>query len=524
MEPFYPKYTAQILSILRSNPHNLAEEQGARITVDHTVSRFAFLYEKIRNVVDYKDEHLIRKAAISRILKRQLMLESNPDLIADRLVKELIGARYLANGILDEAIINKVSLPIKKYLALSKVKAGPEKHLNWMRGLIAVEIEEILVDASEEKALITFLYERLLPVVRVRGLDLSETELHLQVYIACYRALIKADSDMLGYKLLRAYLPEWMHPQEWLENPRPIAERLVALERRIKLRLRHPLSQKFLRIVKPWAVSLGILRDVLKEKPEEIEELLMKPEDLAIKIARKAEERYKRAKTKLRRGTVRAIIYLFLTKMLVALLVEVPLEWLWYEDINRLALAVNLLFPPALMFLVGLLIKVPGQANTQKLKDGVKKLLDEEPIVVGEIRAPKQRTGTKRFWFTITYAATFLLSFGLIYSILRAIDFTGISIVIFIFFLCIVSFFGFRLRMTAREVVVVEGRQRTWSVLADFLSLPILRAGQWLSRGISRFNVFVFIFDFLFEAPFKIFLTVLEEWFSFMREKKDELQ
>ncbi len=61
-------------------------------------------------------------------------------------------------------------------------------------------------------------------------------------------------------------------------------------------------------------------------------------------------------------------------------------------------------------------------------------------------------------------------------------------------------------------------------MLIDVVSLPILRAGQWLSQSISRLNVFLFFFDFLFEAPYKLFLSVLEEWFAFMKEKKEELQ
>ena len=52
--------------------------------------------------------------------------------------------------------------------------------------------------------------------------------------------------------------------------------------------------------------------------------------------------------------------------------------------------------------------------------------------------------------------------------------------------------------------------------------LPILRAGQWLSRQMGRFNILQF-FDFLFEAPFKMFLSVLEEWFAYLREKKEAL-
>jgi hypothetical protein len=523
MKPISEAYSRQILHAVTLEP-KLHEQEGSRITVHETVSRFAVLYEKIRGVVDYKDEHLIRKGAILRIMKRLLLMETDPRVIADRLVRELIGARYLPNGVLPESVIGTVALRIRKYQAVERVKAGSERHLEWLRGIVSVEIEDALVDPLREKALVTFLYERVVSAMDVKGTDLDDTERRLQTYVACYRSLIKADDEMLGYKLLRAYLPEWLRYEDWIENPRPIAERLVAVERRIRSRLKHRLSQKFLRAVKPWAVSLTVLRNVLLETPKDAEDLLKKPDALGIRIARKADELYSAARGKLRRGTFRAIVYLFFTKMVVALLLEVPIELYWYEHLNYLALSVNLLFPPTLMFLVGLFIRVPGTENTDRLRAGVEDLLSDEPLRIKEIRAPKTRKRMTTFWFTLVYAGTFLLSFGVTVSVLRLLNFTELSIGIFLFFLCVVSFFAFRLRATAREVVVVEGKQGFFAMLADFYSFPILRAGQWLSRSINRINVFLFIFDFMFEAPFKIFLTVLEEWFAFMKEKKEDLQ
>jgi len=515
--------SSQVLAALRKNPPQTAPE-GSHVTVNETVGKFSFLYERIRNAVDYKDEHLHRKAAIQRILKRQLILETDPAVIADRLVRELIAARYVPNGVLPESVVDAVAIRVRKYLAVSRMNAGSDRHTEWLKGIIAIEIEELLVDVTSEKALVTFLYERLADQIRLRGAELDDTERRLQVYVACYRSLIKADDEMLGFKLLRAYLPEWLRPDEWVENPRPIAERLVAIHLRIRSRLRHPLSQRFLRAVKPWAVSLAILCDVLREAGEGSGALLERPENLKTLLSSKAEERYAEAKAKLRRGTVRAMIYLFLTKMLVALLLEVPTELLWYSHFSVSSLAINLLFPPIMMLFIGLLIRVPGRANTERLVHGVMELLSETPISVREIRVPAARKGLTGFLFGLAYAATFFVSFGLVAAALNALNFTPISSAIFIFFLCVVSFFGFRLRQTSREAVVVEERQRLISVFIDFLSLPILRAGRWLSQSISRLNVFLFVFDFLFEAPFKLFLTVLEEWFAFMKEKKEELQ
>ncbi len=495
-----------------------------KISVHSAIRRFSFLYERIRNAVEYRDDHLLRKSAIHRILKRLLVLESDPDLLAEKLVRELVSAKYVPDSKVPESVLVEVAKRIRKFKAIVSVHAEEQKHLKWLRSVLAVEIEELLVDHREQKALTTFLFERLIGRVHVHGVDISETEERIQLYIACERALWKSDDDMLSYKLLRAYLPEWTQSDEWVGNPRPIAERLIALQMKIQKRLAHPLHRRFLRAVKPWSVSLLMLREVLQDEPEAGVELFEDEAALDRRISDKAEATYKKAAAKLRRGTVRAVIYLFLTKMVFALLVELPLEQIFLGHIQYFPLSVNLLFPPILMIFVGLLIRIPGRDNTDRIVEGVHALLSEPPIPVSEIRIRKSKKGTQRLAFTVIYLATFLITFGVTIMFLQMLDFTFISITIFLFFLCVVSFFGFRLRRNAREVVVVEPKQRTLSVIAEFFSLPILRAGHWLSRNMNRINVFLFIFDFLIEAPFKMFLAILEEWFAFMKEKKEELQ
>lgn len=495
--------------------------EGARITVHAAVSRFSVLYERIRTAVEYKEDHLLRKGAILRILKRQIVLETDPHVIANNLVRELIAARYLPNAALPDSLIDDAALRVRKVQAIVRARAGGERHLKWVLGVIAAELEETLVDATREKALATFLYEQLADKIQVRGAQLEETERRLQVYVACYRSLVKADEDTVGYKLLRAYLPEWNRPGDWLDEPRAVAERLVAVQRKISERLRHPLSQKFLRAVKPWAVAFSTLIEAALEEQERAS-LLSSREDAQVAVERVTRRREREARTRLRRGTVRAMIYLFVTKMVFALVLELPLEWLWYREISVLALAINLSFPPVLMFFVGILIRPPGKDNRQRILQAVDELMSSG-MPAQEIRIPRQRRGVTLFFMRLIYALTFVITFGLVGFGLWLIDFTWVAIMIFFFFLCLVSFFGYRLRQSARESIVVQPRERLWISVMDFFFLPILRAGQWLSVTVSRLNIFVFIFDFLFEAPFKLFLNVLEDWLSFMKEKKEEL-
>ncbi len=498
--------------------------ETSRITVHAAVSRFAVLYERIRNAVDYRDDHLLRKSAIYRILKRQLSLESNPDEIATQLLRELVAARYFPNAFLPDTKIKEAAAVVQKYLAIKRVLVGNERYDAWLLGIISAEMEEVLDDHSQVKAFVNFLFEQLCERIKIKDGEMDETERRLQVYVACHRMLVKADDDMIGFKLLRAYEPAWMRPEEWIESPTEMAIAMAALETRVHNALRHPMAQKFQAAVKPWAISLNILRSALLEDPSKAEALMSDQGKLHAAIERIAERRLQESKAKLRRGTVRAMIYLFVTKMLLAIVLEIPSELTLYHALHRIPLLVNVLFPPVIMFLVALLIRPPAKENVNRIKQGVDELLSPEGPRGREVRLPKKNG----FWgwvlLSSAYIFAFMITFGLVFTMLSLVHFTWISACIFVFFLCVVSFFAFRLRSSSREFVAVERPDSLWTIIIDFFSIPILRAGRWFSETISQFNVFVFFFDFVFEAPFKIFLNLLEEWSAFMKEKKEQLQ
>ena len=517
------RYTQQLSGIFGLDEQILTQGDE-KITVHAAVSRFSFFYEKIRNLVDYKDEHLIRKAAILRMLKRLILLENDPRVIAEQLIKELIAARYLENGVLPQSLIDDVSWRVYKLQMILKVNAGSESHLDWIKTMVAVEIEDLLVDATKEKTLVSFLYERIQKSVQVRGMQMSDADLNLQIYLACYRTLVKADDEILGYKLLRAFLPEWLQPHTWMDNPRPIAERMVAVERRIKLQLHHKMNLRFQRVVKPWAVGLNMISEAVKDKPDQIASIISDQESVKSAVKLVAAKRYAKTKAKVRRATLRAVVYLFSTKMIIALLLEAPAEWLLYAKVHLEALTINLLFPPVLMFIVGLFIKTPGKENTNRILQALDDLLMDKMPDPRVISAPPKRSPLAKTLLMLTYFLTFVITFGAISLFLEYVSFTWISTLIFIFFLCLVSFFAFRIRLSAREDIVIDDKVTLRTSLVDFFSIPILRAGRWLSLSISRINIFLFFFDFIFEAPYKMFLKLLEEWFTFAKEKKDELQ
>ncbi len=79
--------TQRLIQRYQSWYQSLQPKEGiSAIHVDEVASKVAAFYEKIRGVVDWREEHLIRKAAIERILKRRLFLQKNEKGLESRFV------------------------------------------------------------------------------------------------------------------------------------------------------------------------------------------------------------------------------------------------------------------------------------------------------------------------------------------------------------------------------------------------------------------------------------------------------
>ena len=92
-----------------------------KIKVSSFLSKMAFYYEKIRNSIDYKEEHLLRENAIERILKREILIQGSIKKIdslkiSKNLLTELIRAAYLPNNTIPETKIDEIGQVIEKYI------------------------------------------------------------------------------------------------------------------------------------------------------------------------------------------------------------------------------------------------------------------------------------------------------------------------------------------------------------------------------------------------------------------------
>jgi hypothetical protein len=520
-------------------------EAEARIKVSALISKVAFFYEKIRNYVDYNEEHLYRKSAIARILKRFLIIEgavkvSNSAETSRNLLTELIRAGYLANDKIPESKIDEVKVILEKHLKLRElavshgisaqmekiVVVGKRELSDWLIGLAASEIESILETDKVKEVVVSSMYEYLIKDIKLpSNYTDHEKDLSLQIYLSIYRTYLKFDHSMLAFIVFKYYNAAWWNPTG--EDIAKIAAGIVPLRAAIEQQLDHPLTKQLDRIINKYTVFYSILIDMIKEDPGALYETVKtKPAVFFGLVKENFQKKFDKTKARLWRSGLNSIIYIFLTKTVFAILLEVPATRYLGEEVSMYSLAVNIFFPPFLLLLVIMFTNVSSDDNNKKVVSGVEEITFEEktrrdPIT---LRKPARRSTISAFLFGFFYFLTFFISFGVVVWVLSRIHFTWVSITIFLFFLAFVSFFSIRIRQNVQKMIVVEEKDNLMNFTLDFFFVPIAAVGKWLSQKFSKINVFIFLMDFVIETPFKVLVEIAEQWTKYVRERKEDIE
>lgn len=510
-------------------PSSLYDPKAQKIQVSHVLSGLSSWYEKVRNVIDYNEEHLLRKNAIQRILKRRIRMSVGRKNMARPLLHELIRGKYIPDNLFPEEKIPQVEHVIMKYLfwldCISEHHgmAGKLQYFDWIIGLASCEIEEALDLMHRSDALVNnmygFLAERLVFVEE----DIPRDEWLILLYVAIQRSLLKSDQYILGYHLLNLYYPAFRHADEVLMEKLALDVSLVYSG--ILSRVQHPLVLRLSRFISKHTVYFTILRDVIENDEGKALATIENVSWLEEAVKTAVKKRYQMTTGKLKRSIFNTVIYIFITKIILAFILEVPYELFILQGIHFLPLTINVLFPPLFMFFVASSARVPSTKNTQAIVDGLKSIIFSESFNINEytVKTKVRRSMVKTFFFTSLYTLLYGVTFGLIVYLLLLLKFNIVSIFLFLLFLCVVSFFGIKIRFSVKELNVLTEREGMFSSLLDFFFLPIVRIGRWISVKFSKVNLFALTLDLIIEAPFKTLIEIVEEWFSFMKEKRDEL-
>jgi len=495
-----------------------AKEEDA-LKISNVASSLAVAYEAARNAVEFRSEHLIRQAAIVRILKRRLLLGQASEKLALLLVKELLWARYLKENFISKHKVLDIEKIIDKYRGAIPT-AKDEGYSEWLWEIAACEIEEHLAFNPYPQILINFVAQSLQPRIDLKDEEDGKTK-DIQIYIAVERAFAKNSEVFISYHLLKALYPAWLKAPVTETNK--MHDELILVYRQINNQLKYPLAFQIKREISRRTPPFNLIRELVTRYPDEFLASVSDKGNFETLATKVLDELYRQTQAKLFRASTRSIIYIFLTKMVFGLALELPFD-LFIGKTNYLALGINTIFPPALMFLLNFNIRIPGQENTRRMLTKVNEYLYEEKTTKAlEIGKTPARVSTLQQAFLAIYGILFVGLFAFIIWLLNVLHFNPVSQLIFLFFLCVVSFFAFRVRAITKEYVYEEGREGFFASLLDFLFLPFIRVGQWISVQIASLNLLTFIFDFIIEAPLKAFLEVVEEWVHFVRNKKEEI-
>ncbi len=183
----------------------------AYINVNKITEKAGALYEKLRYMVDYKDERHIRRSAIERIVKRKIVFEGSGT-FGFSLIQELIAGGYLANNSVAESVKEEVENIIQKYVHLQRYFstqfARDPRSKAMIVSLMSSEIEAFFYPNNEDEIVADAFALTVESHVKIPD-ELSSQNAESEIRLACYRSLLNTDDETLRYILWIKRNPNW---------------------------------------------------------------------------------------------------------------------------------------------------------------------------------------------------------------------------------------------------------------------------------------------------------------------------
>lgn len=520
-----------LLQAVKAIKQKAKPDEYSKITVSRAVSFFALAYERVRNVIEYKDEHLVRRAAIERIVKRRLSMNPTGSGEAENIVRELLWARYFPTDSLSEGDIVAVQKILDTYQKVKASLVTGREHtkasylMQFLLDMMTCEIEEHLSpESSQRENIFTyFMFQSLKNRVKIEDVP---TELqHAYLLASLEKTYRKSDTPYQRYHLFTVfYQPLASYDSKSLDD---IAHKMPQIFQKIDDTLHNSNLEKLGKFIKKQLPPYLILFELIKLKnPEEINGILATKESLWTDIELLCRQKYALTSSRLRILGVRSIIYIMVTKMLFAILLEGPLSQYFYGSIHYESIVINSVFPVLMMAFIIFTTSLPNEENTKRIFQRIVDIIDSDESYENKVALLAQKTRARKphlqAGFTLLYILAFGVTLWLILTVLDMLAFNAISKGIFIFFVSTIAFFAQRIRQVTSEYKLID-RDTILTPFVDFFFMPILTLGKFFSSGMAKLNFFTFIFDVLIEAPYKLIIEIIEEWVKFTRSKREEI-
>ncbi|MBX4200727.1 hypothetical protein KW786_01215 [Candidatus Parcubacteria bacterium] len=515
------------------------KENAPKIHVDEVAARVAAFYEKIHTVVDWKEEHLMRRGAIIRKLKRRfqdLELDSfSAQNMAEGLVLDLIRGGYFPNDKIEELKIPNVQKIIDKYIFilknnLEKTKSEPGKRFyNSLLGIAACEIEEELDPSVKEMALIEYMFVQMKEKIKVEervfknGLLKAEDK-DIQIYIAVQQALFKLDNPIIQYNIIRYSFPQWSNPTE--EELAMFSQDIEAILHNIAADMANPISKKFYAICEKYDTAYLLIGDIIfSDNFEKSSQKIQEPANLEGYIKNAYNKRLADLKAKISRAAIYSTVSIFLTKFLSLLILEYVIAVVSGGAVDYLRLFVDILVPTLLMAFLVVTIQPPSKKNLNLVIVEIMKIFyQKETFDTYLVKASRKKGAMTRFVLSLTYLMGASVSIGFIFFIFWYFAFPLYSIAINIIFIALILFAGTAIQRRAKELTIEDESSGFLMFITDILFLPITGVGRWMSNTWKDYNAITAFLNALIDMPFSMFVEFIERWRAFIREQKEELR
>jgi len=519
------------------------------IYVDEIASKVARFYETIRRVVDWKEEHLIRRAAVERILKRRfvskvygisIMPDVNPAEAAEPFILELIRSGYFPNGKIGKEKILEIEDALAKYLYVlnnaavkgngqngkskKEIKAGVKKKINlynWIIEIAACEIEEILDAPLREYALLDLMTECLLERIKVlpEG-QLSEEEEYVQTYISVHRTLYNLDNPIISFHLLKYKYPEFFKSKDFIPH---FTRRITEIWEEIEGDLSYEKSSEFFKVADKYDAAYLLIGDSMNTSEKDPDILNEKVSDpgMFISIVEKCyNSRLATLKKRLSKLAIFSTLSIFVAGGASLLIFEIPVAKLIMGEWSPWAIVADLAIPTALMFVLVWMIKPPSGDNLEVVKEEVSKIAYKvEELDVYEIKLRKKVRKLLNLVFVLVYLAGGLVSLYGIYWVFKIANVPWTSLYINTANVAMVVASAMVIRQRSKELTVYE-KENIVEFLLDFFSIPLAKIGAWFSQKWKEYNIVSVLFVALVDFPFSSFVAILEGWRGFIKEKR----
>ncbi len=508
-------------------------------------------YEKIRKVVDWKEENALRRGAITRGLKRNLVSQfyglskeytkAQNAKIAQALVFELMRSGYFNNELINTAKVEMVADIVFKYAAIlqeinnQKSQSASRKDAKekikfqtWILQIASCELESCLAPNYRMQALADFMITVMRQRIKLIPKDFIDPVLQEKyILISCWRALFEADDYLVAYKLMVQQYPQLLKSETL--NQTNSADAFF----QAKLTLYQELSAKearpFLRLANKYDAAFRLIGDINKKidysRVEDGEKAWS--DEAAIKKSFQTiyDSRYKSLKKRLLRTSLWTTLSILAANAFSVAAIEGPLAALAGLDFTWFSIAMDILIPSIAMFFLVIVIRPPVPEN----KDLVWQEIDKTVFAQTKEDTYEIRQRGKIINKTLQgffYISTFIAGAIGLFAMYKAFEISGLpwtSIYLNVVYLTMVLFASLNIRHKATELTVYE-KSSFFDFILDIFSIPLARIGQWFSKKWKEYNIFSVFFSLLVDAPLSLFISFIEDWRDFLKEKKSEIR